>query len=116
MSTRIRRARALARFSQTELARKVGVERSSVTQWESVKGTSPSVAHLASIALETRVCFEWLATGRGPARPDAGAFDEAVVLDEYAQDSLEVRLLTAVRRLRPKRKLALVEAVELLCN
>ena len=116
MSSRIRRARALASLSQSELARRIGVKRSSVTQWEGENGTSPSVLHLAQLAVETAVCFEWLATGRGPARPDDGAFDTALVADDYARDALESRALTALRRLSVRRRGTAVQIIELLAG
>lgn len=75
LSARIRRARALAAISQAELAKRVGVQRSAVTQWECTAGTTPSVGHLIQIACETAVCFEWLATGRGPSRAQEGLLD-----------------------------------------
>nr|WP_257608158.1 helix-turn-helix transcriptional regulator [Xanthomonas citri] len=78
LSARIRRARALAAISQAELAKRVGVQRSAVTQWECTAGTTPSVGHLIQIACETAVCFEWLATGRGPSRAQEGLLDAAV--------------------------------------
>ena len=66
LPTRIRRARLLARLTQAELARRVGVKRSAVTQWEHPLGTTPSMHHLIQIAIETGTCIEWLATARGP--------------------------------------------------
>lgn len=116
MSSRVRRARALASLSQTELARRVGVKRSAVTQWEAQKGTMPSVEHLVQIACETSVCFEWLATGRGPCRPEAGDFDTAVILQDYASDDLESRVLIGLRRLSGRRKEAAAIIIELLGN
>src|SRR5688572_5149852 len=114
ISTRIRRARSVAQLTQTELARRLGVQRSAVTQWERTGGTTPSVAHLAQIATETAVCFEWLATGRGPCRPDAGEFDVALVIEDYARDQLESRLLDGLRRVSHRKREALVRIVELL--
>jgi hypothetical protein len=88
--------------------------RSSVTQWESTRGTSPNVDHLAQIAKETAVCFEWLATGRGPSRPEAGAFDVALVVEDYVRDEMESRVLAAMRRMTVRKKETLVLIVELL--
>lgn len=116
MPVRIRRARAQSLFSQAELARRVGVKRSAVTQWESSEGTTPSVEHLAQIARETAVCFEWLATGRGPSRPEAGTFDIALVGEDFARDSLESRVLAAMRQIKGRRKEAAAQIVELLAS
>lgn len=114
LSMRVRRARSLARTTQSELARRLNVKRSAVSQWESESGTTPSVAHLIQIACETGVCFEWLATGRGPTRPDADAFSEAAVVMDFAQDELESRGLNALRRLSWQKKRVAVSIVELL--
>lgn len=114
MSCRIRRARVATGFTQSELARRLGVQRSAVTQWERTGGTSPSLSHLVRIACETGVTFEWLATGRGAARPGAGEFDMALVGDDYAHDELETRMLAALRRISGRRREVAVKVVELL--
>lgn len=114
MSCRIRRARATSGLTQSALARRVGVQRSAVTQWERTGGTSPSVGHLERIACETGVTFEWLATGRGLARPGEGEFDLAVIADDYARDELESRMLFAMRGLTARRRATAVKVVELL--
>ena len=111
---RIRRARVAAGLTQSELARRLGIQRSAVTQWERAGGTSPSLGHLASIACETGVTFEWLATGRGAAQPEEGAFDIALVPDDYARDELETRMLAAFRRIPGRRREAAVKVVELI--
>lgn len=116
MSSRVRRARTLASFSQAELARRVGVERSAVTQWEREQGTKPSVDHLAQIAVITGVYFEWLATGRGQSRADPRAFEAALVVEDFARDAIESSALTALRRLSARRRLAAVQILELLAS
>lgn len=113
-SIRIRRARTLAGFTQAKLAARLGVQRSAVTQWENPNGTSPSVEHLSHIAQETGVCFEWLATGRGPCRPEAGAFDSAVISEDFAYDELESRVLQSLRRVSGRKRETLVRVVEML--
>jgi len=114
MSCRIRRARVTTALTQSELARRLGVQRSAVTQWERTGGTSPNVSHLARIACETGVTFEWLATGRGAARPEAGEFDLALVADDYARDELESRVLAAMRRASGRKRETAVRVIELL--
>jgi transcriptional regulator with XRE-family HTH domain len=116
MPSRVRRARTLVSLSQAELARRVGVERSAVTQWERPQGTTPSVAHLAKIATETGVHFEWLATGRGQSRPDPGAFEAALVVEDFARDSVESNALTALRRLSARKRAVAVQIIELLAG
>lgn len=114
MSSRIRRARVAARLTQTELASRLGVQRSAVTQWERDGGTHPSVAHLAQTACETRVHFEWLATGRGESQPSLGALDMALTAQDYARDELESRALIGLRRVNSRRREAVVKIIELL--
>lgn len=110
MAVRIRQARSLASMTQGELAHAAGVNRSAVAQWEREHGgTHPSVAHLADIALATRVTFEWLATGRGQARCAADIAVPAVAAD-YTAEALEVRCLEAVRRL-PRQQRAWITTV-----
>jgi transcriptional regulator with XRE-family HTH domain len=114
MPLRIRRARTAALLSQKDLADRVGVHRSAVTQWEQAIGTNPSVDHLARIACETCVCFEWLATGRGQRQPVPGEFETAAIMADYARDELESRILESVRRAPARRREALACAIELL--
>ena len=115
-SSRIRKARSLAALSQTELARRVGVQRSAVTQWECEGGTLPSVEHLIAIALETGVFFEWIATGRGPCRPADGELVLAVATDEYAKDEYESRALAQIRSLSTPKKQAAIEILTVLAK
>ncbi len=105
---RIRKARLSAKLSQAELARRVGVKRSAVTQWEHPLGTTPSMHHLLRIAIETDTCIEWLATARGPSRSEAPAPATDVPATDYAQDPQESEALLRFRRLPAhKRKIAL---------
>lgn len=115
LRSRIRRARTRSSLTQAELAKRLGVKRSAVSQWEATSGTTPSVAHLARIACETGVCFEWLATGRGPEVPaEPEAFESAVLLMDYAQDELESIGLAALRRMSRQKKQVAVSIIELL--
>ena len=98
------------------MARRLGVQRSAVTQWERQGGTTPSVTHLAQIASETVVRFEWLATGRGPCSPDQGEFDVGVITDDFARDHLESRVLEGLRRVPHRKREAVVQIVELLSS
>lgn len=108
LSVRIRKARMLAKLSQAEVAGRVGIKRSAVTQWEHPAGTTPSVEHLVQLALETGVSFEWLATGRGSSRHDGEEMTAAVIVDDYARDEYESLALTYLRHLSTaKRKTAL---------
>ncbi len=115
IAIRIRRARTLAGLSQSQLAKEVGVNRSAVAQWEREGGTHPSVEHLATVSVATRVPFEWLATGRG----DAGACpaqDVPAVAVEYAIDDIELRVLEAVRNLPAKKRATVCKLIEELAS
>jgi transcriptional regulator with XRE-family HTH domain len=114
MPSRIRRARIMAHLTQAELARRLGVQRSAVTQWERDAGTHPSVSHLAEIASETQVCFEWLATGRGECQPGDGALDTAVTIQDFARDELESRVLLSLRRVNRRKREAIAKVIEVL--
>ena len=67
MAIRIRQARVAAKFSQQQLANRLGVQRSAVAQWESSVGTVPNMKHLTMIAVATGVAFEWPAPKIGRA-------------------------------------------------
>lgn len=116
MSLRIRRARTQVPLTQTELARRLGVQRSAVTQWERDHGTTPSVEHLAQIASETGVCFEWLATGRGSSLPNGEVFATAVAAQDYARDELEARVLGALRMATRRKRETIARIVEILAS
>lgn len=110
---RIRQIRVFEKLSQAELAALVGVSRSAVALWERVDGNSPSVEHLARIAVATKVHFEWLATGRGEIRPaDCGVLAMAVHGRDFAQDEVEDRVLSSLRRLSRRHKLMACRLVE----
>jgi transcriptional regulator with XRE-family HTH domain len=108
MSLRIRKARGIATLSQAELALRVGVKRSAVTQWEHPAGTKPSVDHMIQIALVTGVAFEWLATGRGPTHSNTAELVPPMVMDDFARDEHESQALNYLRHFSPsKRRMAL---------
>lgn len=101
LNERVRRARALSGITQSMLARKVGVHRSAVAQWESPIGHTPSMEHLIAIAMHTCVNLEWLGTGRG----NPSAANEPIDADredDRAIDALEAHCLRALRRM-PRR-------------
>ena len=114
MANRIRRARALARLSQSELAAQVGVTRSAVAQWESRANIMPSTAHLSKIAVATAVQFEWLATGRGQSRLDDQQSDQIADLKEFAQTDTETRMLALLRRLSARKQQMMCDMVEMM--
>ena len=112
MCDRIRRARLTAGLSQAQLALAAGVRRSAVAQWEREGGTFPSVQHLACIAIVTQVHFAWLATGRGPGRPEDGVdlpLPDALPV-EAARTAQETEILSLLRRM-PARKRQVARAI-----
>lgn len=111
---RIGTARQSANLSRAELARRVGVRASAAAQWEQHEGTAPSVENLARIAAATGVAFEWLATGRGAMQPGPQDEAPAVVLEAFAQNLFEERLLRLGRRVPPRKREALLATLELL--
>jgi transcriptional regulator with XRE-family HTH domain len=111
-SARIRRARMLANLSQTELSGKLGVTRSSITQWERVQGTKPSMRNLVEVATICQVQFEWLATGRGVMRIGDTHQEPPAHMSEFAFTELESRLLNGFRRLAVRKQDAIVDLVE----
>jgi transcriptional regulator with XRE-family HTH domain len=116
LSLRVRKARVLATLSQAELARRIGVKRSAVTQWEHPAGTTPSVEHLIKLALETQVNFEWLASGRGPTRCEDFEPVPAVIVDDYARDEDESLALTHFRRLSASRRRMALAILDILAK
>lgn len=118
MCDRIRRARLTAGLSQSQLALEAGVRRSAVAQWEREGGTFPSVQHLACIAIVTQVHFEWLATGRGPGRPEA---ENDIPLSEETRveaerTSQETEILALLRRMPPRKRQVARAIIEMLTD
>jgi transcriptional regulator with XRE-family HTH domain len=108
---RIRHARRTAELTQAALAKRVGVGASAVAQWESGGRASPTASNLAKVALATQVSFEWLATGRGAMSADSHV-TPAAMLDAFAQDSHEERLLIAFRTVGRRQRELVVSLFE----
>jgi transcriptional regulator with XRE-family HTH domain len=109
LSNRISLARVRAELTKSELARRVGVCLSAVVQWEHPEGTAPSARNLARVAEVTEFAFEWLATGRGPARVTTGDGAAAIEPAAIATTLFEERLLQVARRLPSHRHESLIE-------
>lgn len=95
LSMRIRIARQRARLSQEALAAQLGVTRGAVANWECSVGVMPATTRLERLAQVTGVCFEWLATGRGPVAYEKAA--EPTAEGEWVADRAERRLVQAYR-------------------
>jgi transcriptional regulator with XRE-family HTH domain len=112
LTNRIRHARRKATLSQSALATALGINRSAVAQWERQGGSTPTSGNLSKIAVATRIHFEWLATGRGPMG-SRGADDLPMpLLQLFAHDEVEERLLRASRGLESWQSLAIAEMAE----
>lgn len=111
---RIKLAREAADISKSELARRIGVHPSACIQWESPEGTHPKVEHLSAVAVVLNVGFEWLATGRGEMRRDAGVRDErpSYGRTESRANSDEARLLALFRKLSAREKSSVLDLLE----
>ncbi|GHA68437.1 helix-turn-helix domain-containing protein [Cognatilysobacter bugurensis] len=117
-AVRVRQARRRMGLSQAALALQVGVARSAVAQWERARrGTRPCNKNLARLAVVIGVSYEWLSTGRGRMATD-GADGEtpALLLNHYAHDELEERLLVAFRRVANGERQPFVDFIEALAG
>lgn len=99
LADRIKDSRKVARLTQAELARRIGVQPSAVAQWESTRGTAPTVQNLIKIATVTSVSFEWLATGRGSSRRRVHVDSTAIRVDDFAHNEFEEQMLMLARQL-----------------
>ncbi len=67
LASRIKLARQSKKLSQKQLANRIGVSASAISQYESTSHfhSEPSIKNLISISKVLEVSIEWLATGRG---------------------------------------------------
>lgn len=79
---RVRKARKAKGLSQAQLAAKVGISQSTLSELEG--GDSASTGYTASLAAALGVSALWLESGRGPERPlptsDASELDRVIEL------------------------------------
>ncbi|MCD9086226.1 helix-turn-helix transcriptional regulator [Stenotrophomonas sp. SY1] len=111
LSVRIRTARVRAGLTQTDLAKRLGISRTAVVNWESEANRArPSGERLEEISHLTNVAWEWLATGRGQARLSSDGIN---ALDaELIDDPIERRLLKAFRERNAHIKQAVLVLLE----
>lgn len=102
-ASRLRSHRAGLGWTQGELAKKLGVSRSAVAQWENEEGSLPSTASYMKLAVVLGCSFEWLATGQGARESGAAAPEDsaaaAVDLRYFARSDAEERVISAFRAL-----------------
>jgi len=111
LSTRIRIARQRVHLSQEALATRMGVTRGAVANWECAVGARPATSRLERLARVTCVCFEWLATGRGPLAYEPPENVPAVGA-ELVDDPAERRLLAAYRQTSRPTQRVLLQIIE----
>lgn len=63
---------ALGDYGAAEIARDLGVDRSTVSRWMADRGAPPKAAYVKQWALITRVDSHWLQTGEAPTSSDKG--------------------------------------------
>lgn len=105
--------RRRAGLGQKQLAEIIGVGRSAVSNWESARGTEPSVSHMRAHAMATQVVFEWLATGRGEMTRDASLDVPAVADVILVECPRERKLLECFRSASARAQCTLIEFVEI---
>lgn len=72
---------------QAELARIVGVSQPTVSDWENLV-TDPKTENLSILAVELKVNFEWLATGRGEMKYPSAAAEPGVTYEVHKGNGL----------------------------
>lgn len=91
-----------------QLAEQYGVSRETARKW--MRGLAlPELERMLRLAVQQRISFEWLATGRGTLegvnlhlREPSGKYEDAE----------ELRLIGAVRKLSRKKRRALLQLLE----
>ena len=90
LASRIRAARIGIGMSQTELARELEVNRSTIGHWERENGFAPSINHLGAMCRVMGVSETWLLHGENSIRPsNAGT----------ARAALETKMLSLSKHL-----------------
>lgn len=89
MGERVADAREANGWSQSELARRIGVKQQAIQQIES--GETKRSRYLADIARETGFNLEWIVNGIGPERPDSFTPEERALVEKYRHMSEQDR-------------------------
>lgn len=102
-------ARRLTGLSQEALALDLGVTRGAVAQWEMRQGTAPAIENMIALALRSGVCFEWLATDRGPIVHGAPGVRDPDPPEYLPLTAQEVGMLKLFRSASAARRNAVME-------
>jgi len=86
------------------------VQRSAVSNWESASQVLPSLQNLVALARACGVSFEWLGTGRGRMMPEED-LDQIPAADAELVELRDERDLLALYRDLPRKKRLLVVEV-----
>lgn len=101
---RIALARKSKNISQTELANKLGVSRSAISQWESSYGSLPNIEHLIELLNILDISFEWLAKGDSKDNKRKDILDNSHKLNQG-----EIEIIAYLKNLTPRKKQMLFE-------
>ena len=113
LAQRIRQARRKQKLSQKALAELVGVQRSAVSNWESVNPAQPAMATMIAIAKAANVSLEWLATGQGSMEPGQDTRLEVPAVDiEFTDTPYERDLLRTFRSMSDRSQILFLELAE----
>lgn len=113
LAQRIRLARRKAKLSQAALAKLLGVQRSAVSNWESVNPAKPAIANLIAIAKAINVSLDWLATGQGSMRSGHDPHQDVMAVDaEFTDTPHERDLLRAFRSMSHRSQVVFMELAE----
>ena len=112
LAMRIRVARRYAKLSQVELAKKLGISRGAVANWESANDAHPAASRMVKLAVLTGVSVEWLVTGRGRMIHESDREEVPAVDGEFVHDVTERRLLDGFRRSSARAKLLILQMAE----
>lgn len=104
MGERIKRARTAAGLTQVELAKRVGVSKGAVSQWEADDVKNLRLPNLFAMADATGFSARWIGTGEGPEKPEQApltpqGFD--LQISELSSNELAALLRLAAEQIAP---------------
>ena len=97
----------------TLLAKLLGVQRSAVSNWESINPAKPAIANLIAIAKAINISLDWLATGQGSMRSGHDPHQDVMAVDvEFTDTPHERDLLRAFRSMSHRSQIVFMELAE----